>query len=71
MTLGMFEAFLNDCQIMRNNIHLSIDTSKGADDGTIKRRMNGTSLQLVHTVLKSALLMMFRERITLTTRKLL
>jgi len=31
----------------------------------------GCSLQLVHTVLKSALLMMVRERITLTTRKLL
>jgi len=31
----------------------------------------GCSLQLVHTVLKSALLMMVRERITLTARKLL
>ncbi len=40
-------------------------------EGGVVELYKGCSLQLVHTLLKSALLMMVRERITRTTRKLI
>lgn len=39
--------------------------------GGVVELYKGCSLQLVHTLLKSALLMMVRERITITTRRLI
>ena len=37
----------------------------------IKGLYKGCGLQLIHTMLKSALLMMVRERITVTTKRLI